>query len=441
MGLTVCDEVASGYYGLSFFGEFMSHFSIRCKKCGKVLENSYCAFCEHCKDALLVTEYHDRRFAESGAKGVWRFNWLPVHEPASVQPGPLVYRSQGLAKHLGLEQLYIAFNGYWPEKGALLETCTFKEFEAAVVLQNARENGVGGLIVASAGNTARAFAHLSAVTGFPVVIVVPRMCLSEMWYLESSQLVPTLAVGDGDYSDSIDVAKRIAMITGFPFEGGVKNIAKRDGLGIVMLEAVSKIGKLPDHYVQAVGSGTGAIGGWEMAERFVRDGRFGGRLPKLHLGQNLPFAPMMHAWAKGSRSLFPADLNPELIGYITTRVLSTRYPAYSVQGGVFDALTSAGGGMYGVENEAVYAGMDAFLETEGIDLVPASGVSVAVLKEAVRKGAIAKNDTVLLNITGGGEARLRKDKQTHAVMPQFISKNATEKDIEELLCQDKKKSS
>jgi len=389
-----------------------------------------------------VTEYRDRLFTESGANGVWRFNWLPVHEPSSVvQPGPLVYRSHGLAKHLGLEQLFIAFNGYWPEKGALLETCTFKEFEAAVVLQNARENGVDGLIVASAGNTARAFAHLSTATGFPVVIVVPRMCLTEMWYLESSPLVPTLAVGDGDYSDSIDVAKRIALVTGFPFEGGVKNIAKRDGLGIVMLEAVTKIGKLPDHYVQAVGSGTGAIGGWEMAERFIRDGRFGDRLPKLHLGQNLPFAPMLHAWEKGSRSLFPEDLNPELIGHITTRVLSTRYPAYSVQGGVFDALTAAGGGMYGVENEAVYAGMDDFLSTEGIDLVPASGVSVAVLKDAVRKGAIGKKDTVLLNITGGGEARLRKDKQTHTVMPQFISKNATEKDIEELLCHDKKKSS
>jgi len=57
-----------------------------------------------------------------------------------------------------------------------------------------------------------------------------------------------------------------------------------------------------------------------MAERFIRDGRFGDRLPKLHLGQNLPFAPMLHAWEKGSRSLFPEDLNPELIGHITTRV-------------------------------------------------------------------------------------------------------------------------
>ncbi len=419
----------------------MSHFSIKCSKCGKILENAFCAFCEHCKDALLVTDYHDRRFAEQDRPGVWRFNWLPIHEGPVPQTGPLVYRSQGLAASLGLENLFIAFNGYWPEKGALIETCTFKEFEAAIVLQNARENGVEGLIVASAGNTARAFAHLSAVTGFPIVIVVPRMCIMEMWYLERQSVIPTLAVADGDYADSIDVAKRIAMATGYPFEGGVKNIAKRDGLGIVMLEAVSKIGRLPDHYVQAVGSGTGAVGGWEMAERFLKDGRYGSRLPILHLGQNLPFAPMLHAWEKGSRTLAPEDLDPALISRITTRVLSTRYPAYSVQGGVYDALSASNGRMYGVENDAVYSGMDLFLKTEGMDIVPASGVAVAVLEEALRRGAISRSETILLNITGGGEARLRQDRRTFAVVPKYISKNITDKEIEELLCNSLKKSS
>ncbi len=419
----------------------MSHFSIQCRNCGKTLDNAYCAFCEHCQNSLLVTQYSNTRFTENTENGVWRFNWLPVHEPKISQPGPIVYQSEGLARQVGLNNLYIAFNGYWPERGAFLETCTFKEFEAAIVLQNVRENGMEGLIVASAGNTARAFMHLSTITGFPVIIVVPRMCLMEMWYLESSTAVPTLAVGDGDYADSIDVAKKIAMTLGFPFEGGVKNIAKRDGLGIVMLETVSLIGKLPDHYVQAVGSGTGAIGAWEMSERFIRDGRYGSKLPVLHLGQNLPFAPMVHAWEKGSRTLFPEDLNPELISHITTRVLSTRYPAYSVHGGVFDALTATCGTMYGIENDDVYACMAAFNEAEGIDIVPASGVAVAVLQAAVKNGSIKKNDLVLLNITGGGEARLRQHKKTYSVLPQFISKKASEKDIEELLCHVLKKSS
>jgi cysteate synthase len=412
----------------------MSHFTIRCSNCGIELKDAYCAFCEHCKDALLVTEYAEKEFRYDGGNGIWRYNWLPVHSPRFDQPGPVVYRSTGLAERLGLGNLFIAFNGFWPEKNALLQTCTFKEFEAAVVLQNAVENGMEGLVVASAGNTARAFSHLSVVAGFPVVIVVPTMCLMEMWYLESSSMIPTLAVGNGDYSDSIDVARRIASMIGFPFEGGVKNIAKRDGLGVVLLEAVREIGRLPEHYFQAVGSGTGAIGVWEMAERFLCDGRFGNRLPRLHLGQNLPFAPMVKAWDKKSRELFPEDLRPELIGQITTRVLSTRYPAYSVKGGVFDALGATGGRMYGIENKDVYRAMDLFEETEGIDIVPAAAVAVAALKNAVASGSVEAGEIILLNITGGGEKRLGREKKTYDVDPRVISKKITEKEIEEFLC-------
>ena len=97
--------------------------------------------------------------------------------------------------------------------------------------------------------------------------------------------------------------------------------------------------------------------------------------------------------------------------------------------------------MYGIENDHVYASMDAFNKAEGVDIVPASGVAVAVLEAAVKKGTIKKKDTVLLNITGGGEARLRQHRKTYSVVPQFISKKASEKEIEELLCHVLKKSS
>lgn len=412
----------------------MSHFTIQCRKCGKELQDVYCAFCEHCIGSLLVTEYKEKEFKKDNREGIWKFNWLPVHSPGFRQPGPVVYRSERFAALLGLENLYLAINGYWPEMGGSLESCTFKEYEAAVVLQNAIENGVEGLVVASAGNTARAFSYLSVISGFPVIIVVPKMCLLEMWYLESSLVIPTLAITDGDYADAIDVAKRIAQTVNIPFEGGVKNIAKRDGLGVVLLEAVSVIGRLPRHYFQAVGSGTGAIGVWEMAERFQRSGGFGSSLPRLHLAQNLPFAPMVKAWHRKSRDLLPEDLRPELISGITTRVLSNRYPAYTVLGGVYDALRATQGIMYGIMNDEVFDAMDRFERAEGIDIVPAAGVAVAALMRAAREGRIKKDETILLNITGAGEVRYRKEKGRHVVNPVYISRNISEREIEELVC-------
>ena len=411
----------------------MSHFTLRCRKCGAEIKDVYCAFCEHCAGALLITEYKEPLAIKSARNDLWKFNWLPVHMQDFSQEGPVVYKSERLSAHLGLSNLHVAFNGYWPEKGATLKTCTFKEYEAAVVMQNAKENGVPGLTVASAGNTARAFCHLSSTSGFPVIIVVPKMCIIEMWYLRGPVKVPTLVVGDGDYSDSIDVAKRISLLSEMPFEGGVNNVAKRDGLGVVLLEAISFGGRLPDHYFQAVGSGTGAIGVFEMAERLVRDGRFGTVLPRLHLAQNLPFAPMTKAWQKKSRMLFSDDLRPELICDITTRVLSSRYPAYSVKGGVFDALTATEGLTYGIENQEVFKAQDLFLKTEGIDISPAAGVAVAALINGVHAKSVGNNDTILLNITGGGEKKFLETHKRHEVEPVFISKNISDRDLENLL--------
>lgn len=416
----------------------MSHFTIQCRKCGTELREVYCAFCEHCAGALLTTRYKNNFRSDEQKDGIWKFNWLPVHSDYFPQPGPIVYKSAGLAGKLGLENLYIAFNGYWPERDVNLLTCTFKEFEAAVVLANAIENGVEGLVVASAGNTARAFSHLAHVSGFPVIIVVPRMCLKDMWYLENSGRVPTLVLLDGDYADSIDVARKISSHIGIPFEGGVKNIAKRDGLGIVMMEAVSAMGRLPDYYFQAVGSGTGAIAAWEMAERFLRANPGFKKLPELHLAQNLPFAPMAKAWERGKREMNPMDLRPELIDQITTRVLSTRYPAYGLCGGVFDALKATKGKMYGIESADVFRAMNLFEQTEGTDIVPASGVAVAALGRAAKERKLDRNAFVLLNITGGGEKRLKRERKVYDVNPIYITKNFREEDLEEALCKLKK---
>jgi cysteate synthase len=59
-----------------------------------------------------------------------------------------------------------------------------------------------------------------------------------------------------DYTDAINLAGRIVKLPGMVPEGGARNVARRDGMGTMMLDAAVTIGKMPDHYFQAVGSGT-----------------------------------------------------------------------------------------------------------------------------------------------------------------------------------------
>ena len=58
-----------------------------------------------------------------------------------------------------------SFNGYWPERGGAITTCSFKELEAIPTVIRVQEQNGATLVIASAGNTARAFLQVSALTG------------------------------------------------------------------------------------------------------------------------------------------------------------------------------------------------------------------------------------------------------------------------------------
>ena len=208
----------------------------------------------------------------------------------------MVFRSQRLAARLGMDELWLAFSGWWPERAAFMETCSFKELEAAAVLARLPEGFDRFLVVASAGNTARAFLQAASRFGVPVLAVVPRSALPMLWLTVDRGPRALLVAVDGDYADAIELAGKVAARGDCSPEGGARNVARRDGMGTVLLAAVEAMGTLPRHYVQAVGSGTGAIAAWEMAARLRRDGRFGRGPMELHLVQAEPFTLLCDAW-------------------------------------------------------------------------------------------------------------------------------------------------
>jgi cysteate synthase len=337
---------------------------------------------------------------------------------------PVTYKSKGLADVLGLTDLYITFNGYWPGKGAMMETGTFKECEAYTVCARPKGNTGGVMVVASAGNTARAFAKVCSDNLIPVLICVPEDNLSALWF--SRKINPCVkliaAESGGDYFDAIHLSNLACQTDGFFPEGGAKNVARRDGMGTTVLSAVTTIGKIPDLYFQAIGSGTGAIAAWEANLRFLDDGRFGQTKMKLMLSQNSPFLPIKDAWDAGSRQLLPLDdqLARKQVEEIGAKVLSNRKPPYSITGGLYDALKDSGGEILSVTNQEASNAARLFLETEGNDLEPAAAVAVASLIQAISLNKIDKNLSIMLNITGGGIEKFKRRNKIYQLRPQLI---------------------
>ncbi len=380
-----------------------------------------------CDSPSLVRAMYEKKQIEPKplSCGIYRFaDWLPVRRTLKGSCAPVTYKSEKLAKKLGLNNLYITFNGYFPKIGATMKTCSFKETEAYSVCGRLAADCDKVLVVASAGNTARAFAKVCSDNGIPLLLSVPEDNLDALWFEEPlDECVKLIACRKGgDYFDAIHLSNLVLKSDRFLAEGGAKNIARRDGMGTTVLSATTFIGRIPDFYFQAVGSGTGAIAAWEANLRLMEDGRFGKNKMRLIVSQNDPFLPMYRAWKAGSRALpaYDDDQARTDAESINAKVLSNRKPPYGLAGGLYDALKDTDGDMLKATNAQAEAAQRLFLETEGVDIYSAAGVALHSLVESVQAGTVRPDDTVMLNITGGGEKMFQKDKRLWRLEPSLV---------------------
>lgn len=398
------------------------------KDTGWMLSDPQCA-----QPSLIRTVYEKKQLTLRGAEyGFYTFaDWLPINKILKGSAPTVTYKSEKLAAKLGLKNLYIAFSGYWPEKGAMMRTCSFKETEAYSVCGRLPEGNERILVVASAGNTARAFAQVCSDNNIPLLLSVPEDNINALWFQKPlNDCVKLICPPKGsDYFDAISLAGAVCTSSGFMDEGGAKNVARRDGMATTVLSAATSIGRIPDAYFQAIGSGTGTIAAWESNLRLIGDGRFGSHKMRLYPSQNIPFVPMYDAWKADSRALLPMDDEEarKKALEIDAKVLSNRKPPYPIIGGVYDSLKDAGGDIEIADNNDIADQIKLFQETEGIDIHPAAAIALSGLINALKAGKISREETIMINITGGGEKLFKKENKAVYLKPHLILKPTLEK--------------
>jgi cysteate synthase len=376
--------------------------------------------------SLIRAEYEQKQLhLKDEDLGIYKFSdWLPICKTLKGSSAPITYKSEGLAKELGLSNLYITFSGYWPEKGIQMKTCSFKETEAYTVCARMNPHKDKVLVVASAGNTARAFAQVCSDNHIQLLLCVPEDNLDALWFdAPLNNCVKLISSRSGsDYFDAIHLSNIAAGMDEYYPEGGAKNVARRDGMGTTILSATTFIGRIPDYYFQAIGSGTGAIAAWEANLRLIEDGRFGNHKMKLMVSQNAPFTPIHDAWKADSRAMLPLDddLARKQVEEIEAKVLSNRKPPYPIIGGLYDAMKDAGGDILLATNEEGRNAAKLFQELEGNDIHPAAAIAVATLINSAKNNEIEKDAVIMLNITGGGEERFKAERDLFYLKPVLV---------------------
>jgi len=388
-------------------------YSLVCKDCGlRFKDEGFDFSCPNGCSGVISTRY-DAPLQPEGS-GIWRYiNWLPVKRPNSYDLTPVLLRSDPISSEVGAE-VYLAFHGYFPEMGAKLLTCTFKEVEAVASLRYAGEHK-RDIAVASAGNAANAFLRFSELEDIRSYIFIPERVFGNL-FCERKSENSKLIIVKGSYDAAQDLARKFSRLKGIAYEGGGLNIARRDALATLAYHFHERYGFLPDEYYQSVGSGTGAIAFYEGSKRLIRAGA-AKQSPKIVVAQNEPFAPIVDAWNAKSREI-AKDYGFDPLEVVYAKVLTNKSPIYSARGGLYDIMSeSKGHGVSVSEKEAKSAG-NLFIKAHRIGLDPAAEVGLAALLKS------RANGRVLLNITGAGYQRLKKDVKIERPDPDWIVEGA-----------------
>ncbi len=393
-------------------------YRLVCVQCGwETREDRHEIHCPHCGPSAFLQTRYDQQTLELAGNPEDFFSyrdWLPFDGSLDIPMTLRCIRADELGRELGLNDLWLLLCGYFPRQEACLTSCTFKMLEATGVMMRVLERSGKTLILSSAGNAGVAALEMGARAQIPAVVVVPESARNQMMTCPcTTEHGPMLILlKDSAYPDAIALVGRLQehFKDRLVREGGAWNVARRDAMGVPVLRAAQAMGGIPDHYFQAVGSGTGGIAAFEAAERLCRGGWSGGPM-HLHLVQNTPFTPMVDAWKEGRREVRHMDRSDVLdrLSRTFSNVLANAAPPYGVAGGVFDVVTKSGGELLAATNEEARNGCELLKKIPGCDPFPEAGVAMAGLLQAVENGTVNKNDSIVVHLTGGGWKASVKD--------------------------------
>ena len=354
-----------------------------CTDCLGPLEVSY--------DYAAVKGVMTRALIESRPRSLWRYReLLPVEEPKTgFNSGftPLV-RATRLAAALGVDELYIK------DDSVNHPTFSYKDRVVSVAATRTVELGFSVFGCASTGNLAGSVAAHGARLGLPTYVFIPND-LEPAKVLGAAIYNPTVVAVKGNYDDVNRLCTQIADRYGWGFANINVRSYYAEGAKTMGFEIAEQLGwRYPDHIVSPVAGGTLLPRIFKGLREFKELGLVEGALPKIHAAQPAGSAPVIRALEAGLE--YPDPVKPDTIA----KSLAIGNPADGFQ--VLRVLRETGGTGAMVSDEEILDSVELLARTEGIFTEPAGGTTLAATRALIKRGAIKRNESVVVCITGNG---------------------------------------
>jgi threonine synthase len=359
----------------------------RCAVCGGLLE------IHHRPPAMtpaeLIQRFTERRGGSPGAtaSGVWRFREivLPSADTVVSHPEgntPLLQRV-ALDRWAGVDHILFKHEGHNP-------TGSFKDRGMTVGVTQAKRIGAAAVACASTGNTSASLAAYASQAGLPALVLVPVDGVA------SGKLAQTLAYGAktllvrGDFDDCLRLVEEASTRLGVYLLNSI-NPFRIEGQKTIVLELLQQLAwESPDWIVLPAGN-LGNTAAFGKALREARQWGLIARLPRLAAVQAAGAAPFALSFAEGfaQRHRVKAET-------VATAIRIGNPASYDR---AVQAITETDGVVLAVP-DAELLEAKAVIDASGVGCEPASAVSLAGLRQLVRRGTVKRTDRVVAVLTG-----------------------------------------
>jgi threonine synthase len=273
----------------------------------------------------------------------------------------------------------------WVKYEGMNPTGSFKDRGMTMAISKAVEHGAKAVICASTGNTSASAAAYATHAGITAAVLVPegKIALGKLSQAiaHNAQLLQV----QGNFDDCLDIARDLAQNYPVHLVNSV-NPDRIAGQKTAAFEVVEVLGDAPDIHIVPVGNAgnyTAYFRGY--SEELERGGAT--RLPRMLGFQAEGAAPIVH----GAPVRHPETIASAIrIGNPASWELALN--ARSVSDGYFGAIS----------DDKILEAYRILAAEVGVFVEPASAISVAGLLERAEAGAIPKDATVVLTVTGHG---------------------------------------
>jgi threonine synthase len=358
---------------------------LECKECGAGYPVEPRMMCDACFGPVEVAYDYEamktavsRESIEAGPRSLWRYrDLLPIQgEPvAGLRSGftPLV-RADRLAKELGVRELYIK------DDSANYPTFSYKDRVVSVALTRAVEFGYRTVACASTGNLAHSVAAHAAAAGLEAIVLIPHEKMVKV---------------QGNY----DAVNRLCTQVADRYGWAIVNVNLRpyytEGAKTHGFEIAEQMGwRLPRHTVVPVAGGTILPKVWKAYRELVTLGLVEDDGPRIHAGQAAGCDPVVQAIRAGSEQFQPQK--PDTIA----RSIAIGNPAdgpYAIR-----VVRDSGGTGASATDPEILSAVELLARTEGIFTEPAGGTTLAAAIKLIEDGAIPRDESICVCITGNG---------------------------------------